>query len=97
MDKLFGTSRKVFSLKELKTKLSDGIHTDFKEAKEYFVSYYAKSLMNGYYYYEPVDKTDRIITNIDEQTLNQVFSQLQPIQYVDANANKNSFDLKKMV
>jgi hypothetical protein len=92
---LFGTSRKVFSLKELKTKLSNGVGNDFKEAKDYFVSYYAKSLMNGFYYYEPVDKTDRIITNIDEQTLNQVFAQLQPIQYVDANANKNSFDLKK--
>lgn len=95
INNLFGTSRSVFSLQKLKLKLTNGFVNDFKEAKDYFTTYYAKSLMNGYYYYQPMEKSDSLISNVDETEMNQVFKQISHIQYTDTNGNNANFDLKK--
>jgi hypothetical protein len=91
----FGTRRDAFSLKQIKQLLNDGQNNNFKAARKYFTCYYAKSLSNGYYFFDPIGKTDRSISNMDEQQMSQVFKQIPVKQYTDLNGNKASFDLKK--
>jgi hypothetical protein len=79
MNPNFGTSNNVFLIetaKQLLTKAeTDGDFT-FREFKDYFSKYYAKTLHQNYYFYNPDKDGTPTFENIDDTALNYVIKSI---------------------
>ncbi len=60
--KFFGTATRVFQIAELKRR----IKTNIESAKEYFLTYFAKTLNDKYFYCEPQEEGDSLICSMDK-------------------------------
>jgi hypothetical protein len=95
--KLFGTNEKVFTLVKLSKFLheEDAYTNDFIKSKKYFLKYFAKSLDDHCYKYEPNEfDDDGQIHKI--HSLKSVFDQIPTIEYkIGDSDKKRRFDLRQ--
>ena len=98
--KFFGNTQKAYDaeiLEELLVKSSKDNDSSFKEAKEYFLTYFAQSDGDYYYKYEPSeDENDTYGSIINRDTLQNVFKKFSKDYTYYCNTDKKSkkFNLK---
>ena len=96
---LFGKTTKVFNVKKMKELLVKDQREDFTfaSAKEYFLTYFAKSIGETRYYYEPQeDYEDGLIQNITDIQMNKMCDHFnETLDYIDHSGKPAKFNLKK--
>lgn len=96
--KYFGSSEKVFSTAKLRRHMElDSImeNPNFYNTKTYFLTYYAKSLDNVYYTYNPVeDFDDGLIATVTSCQMDEKWKNIDSVVTYKYNGSINKFNLK---
>lgn len=94
---LFSSGRTVFQLATLKTMMTPAHQADnWQGAKDYFTTYFAKTLNNGFIYYKPVGKTSKMFENLTTTQMNDLWKQIPAVQMDMPNGKKVAvFQLSK--
>jgi len=94
-DLIFGATKKVFSISQLKIHIADDCKNDitFTKTKTYFLQYFAKSIDNMYYKFET--QNDGMIFNHPFKELDYIFNQLENFYMYDNHSIKLRFSLKE--
>jgi hypothetical protein len=83
-DELFGKATKAFTVATLmKTSEEDKKNKDFNftKTKQYFLSYFAKSISDARYFYEPQEVGEGLIENMTSLQMDKTLKQIPVITY----------------
>lgn len=93
---VFGNTRKAFNVETLKNKIAEGVANDhlFIEAKKYFLTYFAKSLDDNYYQFEPQeDEEEGRIAN--RENLNSIWMKFPKFyEFINKDGKSQRFFLR---
>jgi hypothetical protein len=94
---VFGNTRKAFKVETLKSKIAEGVSKDqnFTEAKKYFLTYFAKSLEENYYEFEPQEDEEdgRIANRKDMDSIYKKFPKFY--DYINKDGKTQRFNLRE--
>lgn len=94
--KLFGTTVEAFDLQTLKNNLNNDKANDttFTNSKQYFLKYFAKSLNDCFYFFEPSENEDDMGEIIKLTNITNTFKHIEKVKYfIDGEDKPRVFDL----